>query len=126
MDTIPIRSDGLISTIKMCNNANDVDDNKASQSKKQRLYSSIKKHLWIFPLTCFIGTLIITIVPYILSVYYGYTNKIFPLISDSGGYPPGASLFSSFLIIGAIFSKYLYQRIDDKYRSFNSSFVFLD
>ena len=100
----------------ICNNA-DVDDNKASQSKKQWLYSSIKKHSWIFPLNCSIGTLLITIVPYILTVHYGYTNKkIFPLISDSGGYPPGANIFSSFLIICAIFCKYEYtQWIDNKY-----------
>nr|XP_046918408.1 DNA damage-regulated autophagy modulator protein 1-like [Dermatophagoides farinae] len=78
---------------------------KLHNQKKQWLYSSIKKHSWIFPLNCSIGTLLITIVPYILTVHYGYTNKkIFPLISDSGGYPPGANIFSSFLIICAIFS----------------------
>ncbi|XP_027197652.2 uncharacterized protein LOC113791990 [Dermatophagoides pteronyssinus] len=82
------------------------DGNNGSKQRKKQLYSSIKKYSWIFPLYSSISIVLMSVVPYITSTYYGYTDPIFPLVSDSAGYPPGASIFALLFIIEAIFATF--------------------
>lgn len=88
-------------------NDNNDDDNDIKQRKKLLIYSAIKNHFWILPFICSIVILLAAFIPYITTVYYDYTDPIFPLISDSAGYPPGASIFSLLLLIAIICSMYL-------------------
>nr|XP_027197485.1 uncharacterized protein LOC113791849 [Dermatophagoides pteronyssinus] len=97
MDTI--NENGQSVTVTVPN-----DGNNGWKHRKKQLYSSIKKYLWIFPLYSSISIVLIIVVPYTTSAYYGYTGPIYPLVSDSGGYPPGASILSLLFIFEAIFA----------------------
>ena len=97
-----INENGQSVTVTIAN-----DGNNGSKQRRKQLYSSIKKYSWIFPLYSSISIVLMSVVPYITSTYYGYTDPIFPLVSDSAGYPPGASIFALLFIIEAIFGKYL-------------------
>ncbi|KAI2800303.1 DNA damage-regulated autophagy modulator protein [Blomia tropicalis] len=92
-------------------------DNTCSNEQKQchlknRLYRSIKTHLWIFPLVAAFYAPSFCFLIYFAALYQKQVEPFFPYVSDTGTLPPQASFFSQFLDLGILLAFIYYTKYD--------------